>query len=167
MTRLDAGGAALPQGVQPIEAEPAASGLRVALLAARFNDVIVAGLVQGACAAWQRRGGQADALDLVRVPGAFELPVAAQRLARSGRYDAVVALGCVIRGDTPHFEYVAGETARGLMNASLGTGVPVVFGVLTVESEAQARERADVARLDKGGEAMDAALEMAQLFRRL
>jgi 6,7-dimethyl-8-ribityllumazine synthase len=78
-----------------------------------------------------------------------------------------VALGCVIRGDTPHFEFVAGETARGLMNASLATGVPVVFGVLTVETEAQARERADVARLDKGGEAMDAALEMAQLFRRL
>jgi 6,7-dimethyl-8-ribityllumazine synthase len=167
MTRLDAGGVALPQGVRPIEAVPAASGLRVALVAARFNDVIVSGLVQGACAAWERRGGQADALDVVRVPGAFELPVAAQRLAQSGRYQAVVALGCVIRGDTPHFDYVAGETARGLMNASLATGVPVVFGVLTVENEAQARERADVARLDKGGEAMDAALEMAQLLRRL
>jgi 6,7-dimethyl-8-ribityllumazine synthase len=117
--------------------------------------------------AWQRAGGRPTELTVLRVPGAFELPVAVRRLAETRRYDAVVALGCIIRGDTPHFEYVAGPTADGLMRASLDTGVPVVFGVLTVENEAQAQERADVTRLDKGGEAMDAAIEMAHLLRRI
>jgi len=103
----------------------------------------------------------------VRVPGAFELPVVAQRLAGSGRYDAVVALGCVIRGDTPHFDYVAGECARGLQCASLETGVPVIFGVLTVNTPEQARERAGPGPANKGAEAMRSALEMAELMSRL
>jgi 6,7-dimethyl-8-ribityllumazine synthase len=101
------------------------------------------------------------------VPGAFELPVVARKLALSGRYDAVVALGCVIRGDTPHFEYVAGECARGLTMASLETGLPIIFGVLTVETVEQALERAATTAGNKGGESMDTALEMISLMKQL
>jgi len=141
-----------------------ARGRKVAIVAARFNDFIVASLLKGATAAWLERGGPAEDLLIARVPGAFELPVAARRLALSGRYDAVVALGCVIRGDTPHFDYVAGECARGLQLASLETGVPIIFGVLTVETVEQALERAATTAGNKGGEAMAAALEMASLM---
>lgn len=142
-----------------------ASALRVAIVAARFNDFIVASLLKGALESWQRHGGDPARLLVARVPGAFELPLAAKRLAASGRYDAVVALGCVIRGDTAHFDYVAGEAAAGLTRAALDTGLPVVFGVLTVETVEQALERAAVSRLNKGGEAMDVAIEMANLLR--
>ncbi|HVC29616.1 MAG TPA: 6,7-dimethyl-8-ribityllumazine synthase [Steroidobacteraceae bacterium] len=150
-----------------LEGEIVASGRKVAIVAAKFNDFIVASLLKGATAAWLERGGPAEDLLIARVPGAFELPVAARRLALSGRYDAVVALGCVIRGDTPHFEYVSGECARGLQLASLETGVPVIFGVLTVETVQQALERAATSAGNKGGEAMAAALEMASLMARL
>ena len=150
-----------------LEGEIVARGRRVAVVAARFNDFIVASLLKGATAAWLERGGPAEDLLIARVPGAFELPVAARRLALSGRYDAVVALGCVIRGDTPHFEYVSGECARGLQLASLETGVPIIFGVLTVETVEQALERAATTAGNKGGEAMAAALEMASLMARL
>ena len=150
-----------------IEGEIAARGRKVAVVAARFNDFIVASLLKGATAEWLERGGPAEDLLIARVPGAFELPVAARRLALSGRYDAVVALGCVIRGDTPHFEYVSGECARGLQLASLETGVPIIFGVLTVETVEQALERAATGAGNKGGEAMAAALEMASLMARL
>lgn len=149
---------------RPIEGEVSARGLRVAIAAARFNDFIVASLLKGATAAWLERGGNPDDLTVVRVPGAFELPLAAKKLGASGRYHAVVALGCVIRGDTPHFEYVAGECARGLQQASLETGVPVAFGVLTVETVDQALERAATGAGNKGAEAMDTALEMASLL---
>jgi len=152
---------------RPIEGEAGARGHRVAIVAARFNDFIVASLLKGAAAAWTAHGGAADDLAVVRVPGAFELPLAAKKLAASGRYDAVVALGCVIRGDTPHFEYVAGECARGLSQASLETGVPIAFGVLTVETVDQALERAATHAGNKGGEAMETALEMASLLSRL
>jgi 6,7-dimethyl-8-ribityllumazine synthase len=150
-----------------IEAEPSARGRRIAVVAARFNDLVVASLLQGATRAWVERGGATADLAIVRVPGAFELPLAARKLAASGRFDAVVALGCVIRGDTPHFEYVAGECARGLQLASLETGVPVAFGVLTVETLEQALERAATAAGNKGGEAMESALEMAGVLARL
>jgi 6,7-dimethyl-8-ribityllumazine synthase len=150
-----------------IEGEVSARGRRVAIVAARFNDLIVASLVKGASAAWLERGGGADDLSVIRVPGAFELPLAARKLAASGRYDAVVALGCVIRGDTPHFEYVAGAAARGLQQVGLETGVPVAFGVLTVDTLEQALERAATGAGNKGGEAMDTALEMAALLSRL
>ncbi|MBV9620692.1 MAG: 6,7-dimethyl-8-ribityllumazine synthase, partial [Gammaproteobacteria bacterium] len=116
---------------------------------------------------WNSCGGERERLRIVRVPGAFELPVMAKRLAGSGRYDAVVALGCVIRGDTPHFEYVAGECARGLQSASVDTGVPVIFGVLTVDSLEQAKARAGTGPDNKGAEAMRSALEMAELMARL
>lgn len=150
-----------------LEGEIVARGRKVAVVAARFNDFIVASLLKGAIAAWLERGGPAEDLLIARVPGAFELPVAARRLALSGRYDAVVALGCVIRGDTPHFEYVSGECARGLQLASLETGVPIIFGVLTVETVEQALERAATTAGNKGGEAMTAALEMASLMMSL
>jgi 6,7-dimethyl-8-ribityllumazine synthase len=150
-----------------LEGELTARGRRVAIVAAKFNDFIVASLLKGATAAWLERGGPAEDLVIARVPGAFELPVAARRLALSGRYDAIVALGCVIRGDTPHFEHVAGECARGLQLASLETGVPIIFGVLTVETVEQAIERAATSAGNKGGEAMAAALEMASLMARL
>jgi len=150
-----------------IEGEVSARGRRIAIAAARFNEFIVASLLKGAQAAWLARGGEAHDLTVVRVPGAFELPVVVRKLAGSGRYDGVVALGCVIRGDTPHFEYVAGECARGLQLAALETGVPVALGVLTVETVEQALERAATTAGNKGGEAMESALEMAAVMARL
>jgi 6,7-dimethyl-8-ribityllumazine synthase len=144
-----------------------AADCRIAIAAARFNADIVEQMVVGAMAAWERHGGVTGKLDLVRVPGAFELPLVVRKLAASGRYDAVVALGCVIRGDTPHFDYVAGEAARGIADAARDTGVPVIFGVLTTEDADQALARADPGRMDKGGEAVEAALEMVRLLQRI
>ena len=141
-----------------------ASDWRVAIVAARFNHVLVDQLIDGATGAWQAHGGRAEELIVERTPGAFELPLAALRFAASGDYQAVIALGCVIRGDTPHFDFVAGECARGLMDAGLATGVPVIFGVLTTETQAQAEERASLTRMNKGGESMEAALEMIELL---
>lgn len=156
-----------PAPLQVLEGELSARGRRVAIAAARFNDFIVASLLEGATSAWRSHGGAADDLLVARVPGAFELPVTVRKLAVSGRFEAVVALGCVIRGDTPHFDYVAGECARGLMLASLETGVPVVFGVLTVNTTEQALERAAIHGMNKGGEALETALEMVSLFQTL
>ena len=153
--------------VRLIEGQSTARGRKVAVVAARFNEFIVTSLLKGAEAAWVRHGGALEDLLVARVPGAFELPVAARKLAASGRYDAVVALGCVIRGGTPHFEYVAGECAGGLQRTALETLVPVSFGVLTVETVEQAIERAATGQGDKGGEAMEAALEMADVFAQL
>lgn len=155
--------------LQPREgvAGTAARDRRVALIAARFNGDIVDAMVVGAQSAWLRQGGDPGSLLLVRVPGAFELPLVAGKLAASGRYDAVIALGCVIRGDTAHFDFVAGEAARGIQDVALKTGVPVIFGVLTTENAEQALERASPDRMDKGGEAMEAALEMAQVLAEL
>jgi 6,7-dimethyl-8-ribityllumazine synthase len=141
-----------------------AASLRVVIVAARFNTALVDRLIEGASAAWRAHGGRESELLVERVPGAFELPLAAKMFAASGRVDAVIALGCVIRGDTPHFDFVAGECARGLMDAGLATGVPVIFGVLTTETQSQAEERADVARMNKGRESMEAALEMIHLL---
>jgi 6,7-dimethyl-8-ribityllumazine synthase len=145
----------------------AAKNCRVAVIAARFNSDIVDRLVEGAAAAWVRQGGDPAALVVVRAPGAFELPLLARKLAAAGRYEAIVALGCVIRVDTAHFDFVAGEAARGIAEAARDTGVPVIFGLLTTENVEQALERASVDRMDKGGEAMDAALEMAMVLRQI
>ena len=153
--------------VAAVEGRVVAHGRRVAVVAARFNDFIVSSLLKGAAEAWREHGGAAENLVVARVPGAFELPVAVRRLAASRRFDAVVALGCVIRGDTPHFDYVAGECARGLTMVSLETGVPVAFGVLTVNTVEQALERAATTGANKGAEAMHTALEMADLMARL
>lgn len=141
-----------------------ATGLRVAVVAARYNTELVDQLIDGARAAWLAAGGEPGALRVARVPGAFELPLAAQALARGG-CDAVVALGCIIRGDTAHFDFVAGECARGLQQVMLETGVPVAFGVLTTENVAQAQARAAPGELNKGAEALQTALAMAQLLR--
>jgi 6,7-dimethyl-8-ribityllumazine synthase len=150
-----------------VEGEVSARGRKVAIVAARFNDFIVSSLLKGATASWLEHGGAAEDLLVARVPGAFELPVVARKLAGSGRWDAVVALGCVIRGDTPHFEYVAGECARGLNLVALDSGLPVIFGVLTVETVDQALERAATTEANKGGESMDTALEMIDLLAKL
>ena len=141
-----------------------ASGRRVVIIAARFNATLVDQLIDGATQAFGAHGGDVARLLVERVPGAFELPLAAKMFAASGAVEAVIALGCVIRGDTPHFDFVAGECARGLMDAGLATGVPVIFGVLTTETQAQAEERADLNRMNKGRESMEAALEMIQLL---
>jgi 6,7-dimethyl-8-ribityllumazine synthase len=151
-------------GTHPTSRRFDATRRRVVILAARFNAALVDQLIAGARAAWREHGGDAARLLVERVPGAFELPLAAKMFAASGGCDAVIALGCVIRGDTPHFDFVAGQCARGLMDAGLATGVPVIFGVLTTDTLAQAEERADVARMNKGRESMEAALEMIELL---
>jgi 6,7-dimethyl-8-ribityllumazine synthase len=133
-------------------------GLRFAVVTARYNRAITAKLLEGA----RQALACAAQVDLFDVPGAFELPLAALRLARRGGYDAIVALGCVIRGETPHFEYVAGEAARGLQQVALETGVPVAFGVLTTDTVAQAEARAGGALGNKGYEAAMTAVEMAR-----
>ena len=153
--------------MERIEGDFSAPRGRIALLASRFNELVVARLIEGARDALLRHGVADEQLTLVRVPGAFELPLTADKLAASGRFEAIVALGCVIRGDTAHFDYVAGECARGLMRVMLESSVPVSFGVLTTDTVAQAEERADPARADKGGEAIATAITMARLLRRI
>jgi 6,7-dimethyl-8-ribityllumazine synthase len=144
-----------------------ARGFRFAIVAARFNETITGRLVEGATSAFQRCGAQTEDVPVYWVPGAFELPLAAHELARSGRFQAVVALGCVIRGETPHFDYVAGEAARGIMEAGLATGVPISFGVITAETLQQAEDRAGGKHGNKGEDAALAAIEMASFIAAL
>jgi 6,7-dimethyl-8-ribityllumazine synthase len=139
-------------------------GLRVAVVAARFNESISQRLLEGAVDCLRRQGVADEDISIARVPGAFELPLAAQRLARSGEIDAVVCVGAVIRGATPHFEYVATQAASGITAATLSTGVPITFGVLTTDDRDQADERAGGKLGNKGFEAAQAALEMANLL---
>ncbi|PWG62145.1 6,7-dimethyl-8-ribityllumazine synthase [Spiribacter halobius] len=153
--------------MQIIEGTFTTQDAKVALAATRFNSFIVEQLVAGARDVLVRHGVADDALTLVRVPGAWELPLVVQRLAASGEYDAVVALGCVIRGGTPHFDYVAGECAKGIGQLSMQSGVPVAFGVLTTDSIEQAIERAGTKAGNKGAEAALTALEMISLLRQL
>jgi 6,7-dimethyl-8-ribityllumazine synthase len=140
---------------------------RFAIVASRFNSFIVERLVEGAIDGLVRHGAQRDGITVVRVPGSWEAPVVCQRLARSGKHDAVIALGCVIRGSTAHFEYVAGEAAKGTASAALSSGVPVIFGVLTTESIEQAIERAGTKAGNKGFDAALSAVEMVTLSRAL
>jgi 6,7-dimethyl-8-ribityllumazine synthase len=149
---------------QIFEGEGSAPGMRFAVAAGRFNEFIVKALVEGATRTLEGAGGS---VDVAWCPGAVELPLVCQKLAESGRYDAVVAIGCVIRGGTPHFEYVSGMAANGVLKASMDTGVPISFGVLTVESIEQAIERAGTKMGNKGHEAALAALEMATLLPKL
>jgi len=146
---------------------PSGAHRRFAVIASRFNQSIVDKLVDGALDALVRHGVSADDVDVVWVPGAWELPIAARRLLTSERYDALVAVGAVIRGDTPHFDYVAGEASRGLARASTEFDVPIGFGVLTCDDDEQARERAGGAHGNKGWDAALAAMEMVDLFDRL
>jgi len=153
--------------LRTLEGDLAARDLRVAIVAARFNEFVVERLVSGAIDALVRHGASEKSLELVRVPGAFDMPLVVRRLALSKRYDLVVALGAVIKGETAHFDFVAGECASGLSRIALESGVPVGFGVLTCETLEQAIDRAGGKAGNKGAEAALAALEMANLLKRL
>ena len=141
--------------------------MRIAIVVARFNDFVTERLLEGATAALADAGVSGDSIELVRVPGAFEIPMAAQRVAETGQVEAVICLGCLIRGATPHFEYIASACAHGITAAAASTGVPMAFGVLTTNSAEEALERVAPGPANKGREAADAALEMARLFARL
>lgn len=141
------------------------TGLRVGIVISRFNELLSGRLLGGAQDALMRHGVAADDVDIAWVPGAFEIPFVARRLADSGRYDVVIALGVVIRGGTPHFEYVASEVSKGVAKASSDSGVPVMFGVITADTIEQAVERAGTKAGNKGWDAAMAAIEMANLVR--
>jgi len=141
--------------------------MKVAIVASRFNDFIVSNLIGGAEDCFVRHGGESDDLTLAYVPGAFEIPLVAQKMAESGKYDAVVCLGAVIRGATPHFDMVANESAKGIATASLKSGVPVTNGILTTDSIEQAIERAGTKAGNKGADAMISAIEMVNLVKGL
>ena len=153
--------------IKTIEGQLKAEGLNFVILASRFNDIIVDRLVGGAVDYLTRHGADRANLTIVRVPGAFEMPLAAKKLADSGKYDAVICLGAIIRGATPHFDFVASECAKGLASVMLESGVPVGFGVLTTDSIEQAVERAGSKAGNKGVDAAAAALEMVGVMGQL
>ncbi|MFW6324667.1 MAG: 6,7-dimethyl-8-ribityllumazine synthase [Desulfovibrionales bacterium] len=153
--------------IKTIEGGLQAEGLSFALVAGRFNDFVVDKLTAGAVDYLLRHGASKESLTLVRIPGAFEMPLVAKKLARSGSYDAVICLGAVIRGATPHFDYVAAEVSKGLAQTSLETGVPIGFGVLTTDTLEQAVERAGSKAGNKGAEAAGAALEAVRVLKQL
>jgi 6,7-dimethyl-8-ribityllumazine synthase len=155
------------EGVNHIEGNLSAEGRSFGIVASRFNDFVVKALLEGAIEAIRRHGGEAGSVDVVWVPGSYEIPVVARELALSGRYDALICLGAVIRGATAHFDYVAGGAAGGISNVALETGVPVIFGVITTESIEQAIERAGTKMGNKGFEAAVSAMEMADLMAKL
>ena len=150
-----------------IEGDLQARDLRFAILASRFNEFVVDALVRGALDALRRHGASDKQVDLVRVPGAYDMPVVARKLALSRRYDAIIAVGAVIRGETSHYDHVAGECASGLSRVAAETGVPVAFGVLTTEDTAQALDRAGGKAGNKGADAAESAVELVNLLRRL
>lgn len=153
--------------IKTYEGDLVARDLKFAIVAARFNDFVVEPLIKGAIDALKRHGASAQAIELARVPGAFDLPVVAKRMAQSKRYHAIIALGAVIKGATAHFDYVAGECASGLARAAAETGVPISFGVLTTDNIEQAVERAGAKAGNKGADAALVAIEMANLLRSL
>lgn len=157
----------MDQRINTVEGRLDASGLRFGIVAARFNDFIVARLLDGAVEALVKHGATPADIEIVRVPGAFEMPLALQRLAQTRRHDALIALGCVIRGATPHFEYVSGEASRGIGQASLKHDLPIGFGLLTVDTIEQAVERAGTKAGNKGADAALSAIEMATLLRQM
>jgi 6,7-dimethyl-8-ribityllumazine synthase len=150
-----------------VEGSLTAAGCRFAVVASRFNEDITDGLLSGALATLREASVADEDIEVVRVPGAFEIPVTALHLAESGRFDAVICLGCLIKGDTMHFEYIAAAATQGIMQASTSTGIPMAFGVLTTLTDEQAAERAAPGPGNKGREAALAAIEMAALVRTL
>lgn len=142
-----------------------ADGFRFAIIVARWNDFLTARLLDGAVDALARLGANEDSVEIFKIPGAFEIPLAAQRVAQSGRFDAVICIAVVIRGETPHFDYVAGEAAKGVTNASLQTSIPVLFGVVTTDTLEQAINRAGVKAGNKGFEAAMSAVELVNLYK--
>jgi 6,7-dimethyl-8-ribityllumazine synthase len=152
---------------KPVQEHLKAAGFKFAVVCARFNNVITDRLLAGALDALKRSDAASDDIEIVKVPGAWELPIAAKTIAESKKPDAIIALGAVIRGDTPHFDFVAGQAATGLAAVQLETGIPVVFGVLTTNTMEQASDRAGGKSGNKGYDAAMAAIEMADLIRRL
>jgi len=150
-----------------IEGDLSAKGLRFAIIVGRFNSFVTDRLLAGALDALTRSGCPQENIEIVKVPGSWEMPVVARELARGKRHDAIIALGAVIRGDTPHFDYVAGEVARGLAQVAADSGIPVAFGVLTTNTVEQAVDRAGLKGGNKGFDAAMSAIEMANLMRRL
>jgi 6,7-dimethyl-8-ribityllumazine synthase len=150
-----------------LEGQLSAAGLRFAIVVSRFNSFITERLLGGAMDAISRSGGSAEQVDLVKVPGSWEMPVVAGELARNKKYDAIICLGAVIRGETPHFDYVASEAAKGIAQVSAATGVPVAFGVLTTNTLEQAIDRAGAKGGNKGFDAAMTAIEMANLMKSL
>ncbi len=148
-----------------LEGKVDAKGLKFALVVSRYNDFINVRLLEGALDCLMRNGAEEKNLTVVKVPGAFEIPLAAQKMAGSGRYDAVICLGCVLRGATPHFEYISSEVAKGIAKVSLESGVPVSFGVITADTLEQAIERAGTKAGNKGWDAAISAIEMVTLFK--
>ena len=153
--------------MKKLEGNLTAAGQKIGIVASRFNDFIVDLLIGGAEDCFVRHGGNSDDLTLAYVPGAFEIPLAAQQMACSGKYDAVVCLGAVIRGATPHFDMVANESAKGIATASLKSGLPVTNGILTTDSIEQAIERAGTKAGNKGADAMISAIEMVNLMKNM
>jgi 6,7-dimethyl-8-ribityllumazine synthase len=153
--------------IKTVEGDLRVNNVRFCLVVARFNSFIVESLLSGAVDALKRHGANDSDLTIVRVPGAFEMPLAIERIAAKGGFDAVIAIGAVIRGGTPHFEYVAAECVKGLAHVGLKYGVPVAFGVLTVDTIEQAVERAGTKAGNKGAEAAMSAIEMVSLLRQL
>ena len=153
--------------MKTIEGALDAQGLRFGLVVSEFNEFVTSRLQAAAVSMLINAGADEERLEIVRVPGAFEIPLIARRLAMSGRFDAVLCLGAVIRGATPHFDYIAAEVSRGIANASWESGVPVVFGVLTTDTVEQAMERAGTAERNRGAEAARTAIEMANVIRKL
>lgn len=150
-----------------IEGNLVATGLKLGIVVGRFNSFIAERMLEGAIDTITRHGGDPDTIDIVRVPGAFEIPLAAKKLIDSERYDALVCLGVLIRGSTPHFDYIASEATKGVANAAMQSGRPVSFGVLTCDTIEQAIERAGTKAGNKGSEAASAAIEMANLYKSL
>lgn len=150
-----------------IEGEIQAKGLKFGIVVSRFNDFITSRLLDGARDALLRHGADEKDIDVVKVPGSFEIPMVAKRLASKGSYNAIICLGTVIRGATPHFEYVASEVSKGIASASMETGVPIAFGVITSDTIEQAVERAGTKSGNKGWDAAVTAIEMAQLLKKL
>jgi 6,7-dimethyl-8-ribityllumazine synthase len=159
----------MAEKLQPtsINGELTASGLRFGIVVSRFNSFITDRLLAAAVDALSRAGAKNESVDVIHVPGAFELPLATKKLAATGRYDALIAIGCVLRGETTHYDYVCSETARGLQLAQLDSGMPIIFCVLTCDTLEQAIDRAGLKGGNKGFEAGLAAIEMAQLSRKL
>lgn len=151
--------------IKTIEGDMTIRSARFGIAVSRFNSFVVESLLSGALDTLQRHGAQEQDIEIVRVPGAYELPLVVQRMVSAARYDAIIALGAVIRGGTPHFEYVAGECTKGLAQVSLQSGIPVSFGVLTVDTIEQAIERAGTKAGNKGVEASVSAIEMVNLLR--
>jgi 6,7-dimethyl-8-ribityllumazine synthase len=150
-----------------IEGKIVARGMKFGIVASRFNDFICGRLIDGAVDALTRSGAEEKNIDVIKVPGAFEIPIAAKKLAKSGKYDAVICLGAVIRGATPHFEYISAEVSKGIALVGLETEIPVVFGVVTTDTIEQAIERAGSKSGNKGWDAALSAIEMVDLFKKL